>query len=63
MNNRTGANLDRVTNGVAAGGVSMPVWFPALQDVSGAAVHLVPILSALWLAVQIVTHIRRGRKG
>lgn len=47
------AIVRQTTNGVAVGGISMPVWFDRLADVSSVAAHLVPILSAVWLGVQI----------
>lgn len=50
---------DRVTAGVAAGGVSLPVWWPSLGEVSDMAVELVPILSALWLLLQMGVYLRR----
>lgn len=50
--------MRRTTDGVAGAGIAMPLWFPSLEDVSGVAAHLVPILSAAWLTVQIVAYIR-----
>lgn len=49
----------RVTNGVAVGGITMPAWVPSLGEVSGVASDAVPILSALWLAMQIVGYARK----
>lgn len=54
---------DRATTGLAVGGVSLPAWWPSLDQVSSVAVELVPILSALWLVVQIVGYVRRLRRG
>lgn len=53
------AALKRATDGVAVGGLSMPVWFPSLETVSNVAAQLVPILSAAWLAVQIIAYVRK----
>lgn len=49
----------RVTNGVAVGGITMPAWVPSLGEVSSVAADAVPILSALWLAIQIVGYARK----
>lgn len=51
--------MTKTTTGVAVGGVTMPAWLPDLEAVSAIAAHLVPILSALWLAVQIVRFVAR----
>ncbi len=53
----------KATTVVAGGGIAMPVWMPVLERVSQIAAALVPILSALWLAVQIWRFIfgRRAR--
>lgn len=47
------------TNGVAVAGMFMPAWLPGLSDVSTLAGLWVPILSALWLMVQIIIAIWR----
>ena len=40
---------------VAAGfGVTMPAWLPTLDEASTFAAEMVPILSAFWLAIQII---------
>lgn len=49
----------RTTNGVAAGGIAMPLWVPSLAEVSNGAAALVPILSALWLLLQIIGYARK----
>lgn len=60
MTKRKGeALIRRVTDGVAVGGLSMPVWWPSLERVSEVAADLVPILSAVWLAVQIAGYARK----
>lgn len=51
--------LKRTTDGVAVSGLAMPVWWPSLHEFSVLASELVPILSALWLAVQIVAWLRK----
>lgn len=58
-----GEILDRATTGVAVGGVTMPSWFPSLQHASETAAQLVPVLSALWLAVQLFEWARKRMKG
>ena len=45
--------MKKATDGVAAVGVMMPAWLPKLESTSQVAGALVPILSALWLALQI----------
>jgi hypothetical protein len=37
----------------------MPIWEQHLQHFGSVAQSLVPILSALWLAVQIVAYVRK----
>jgi hypothetical protein len=54
--------LDRSTDTVAAAAVVSPFWLPILQDVSGIAALIVPILGAIWLVVQIVGYFRRKDK-
>lgn len=54
---------DRATSSLAVGGVTLPAWWPSLDQASSVAVQLVPILSALWLIVQIVGYVRRLRRG
>lgn len=46
--------MKKATDGVAAVGVVMPAWLPKLDSASVIAAQLVPILSAAWLALQIV---------
>lgn len=50
---RNEAAMMRLTNGVAGLGLTMPAWLPQLETASAVAAQLVPILSALWLALQI----------
>lgn len=56
------AVMIKATNGVAVAGVTLPAWLPTLEAASRVAGHLVPILSAVWLAVQIVRFVQRWRK-
>jgi hypothetical protein len=55
-------NMDKTTTTVAAVGITMPAWLPSLEEASRIAGHLVPILSATWLLVQIVRLISRWAK-
>ena len=48
--------------GVAFSGLALPAWWPTLQDTSETAASFVPILSALWLIVQIYRHLRPHKK-
>ena len=50
----TEATMVKATNGVAVGGLTLPAWWPSLMEVSEMAGLLVPILSLIWLSVQIV---------
>lgn len=43
----------KVTNGVAGLGLTLPAWWPTLAELSAFAAAIVPILSAIWLALQI----------
>lgn len=52
----------KITNGVAASGLVLPVWWPTLNEISAFAATLVPILSAIWLVVQIVRTLRAKPK-
>jgi hypothetical protein len=45
--------MKRATDGVAGLGLIMPAWLPKLETASVVAGYLVPILSAIWLALQI----------
>jgi hypothetical protein len=53
------AVLDRITNIVAGGGISYPFWEYHLQHIGTIAQALVPVLSSIWLAVQIIGQMRR----
>lgn len=54
--------VTKATNMVAVGGVTMPAWYSHLQAASSIAATLVPILSAVWLVVQIVRAMRTKRE-
>lgn len=56
------AGVVKVTNGVAVGGLTLPAWLPALDAASNVAALLVPILSAVWLAVQIWRFVSQWRR-
>ena len=47
------AVIVKMTNGVALGGLTLQAWWPSLMQISQIAGALVPILSALWLSLQI----------
>ncbi len=55
--------MNRMTTGVAVAGMGMPAWMPSLDAVSGAAGLAVPILSAIWLGVQIARFVQGWIKG
>lgn len=50
------------TNAVALFGITLPAWWPSLLDASETAAALVPILSALWLIIQIYRNLFRKPK-
>ena len=62
MTGTKGAMMERTTSGVAAAGVMMPAWLPELDKASVTAAQLVPILSAAWLAIQIIRVVARWGK-
>lgn len=54
------------TNGVAVAGLFSPAWLPSLEQTAGIAGQLMPVLSVIWLAVQIARFVwqwRRERNG
>lgn len=53
--------LTKATTGVAGAGVTLPAWWPSLAESSNLAAQLVPIVSLVWLVLQIIRHLR-GRK-
>ncbi len=44
-------------------GVTVPTWWPSLDQTSDFAVKMVPILSALWLLLQIVRFVAKWFRG
>ncbi len=56
------AFLTKATTGVAGAGVTLPAWWPSLADTSNIAAQMVPIVSLLWLILQIIRHVR-NREG
>ncbi|WRH62027.1 MAG: hypothetical protein RSE12_16895 [Fuscovulum sp.] len=52
----------KTTNGVAVAGITMPSWMPTLSEASVFAADVVPILSAIWLLIQIIRFLRKGDK-
>lgn len=46
--------IDDVTNGVAGGAVTSPLWMPYIQPISEVAAVLTPILGGIWLAGRII---------
>lgn len=55
------AFLTKATTGIAGAGVILPAWWPSLAESSNVAAQLVPIVSLVWLVLQIIRHLR-GRK-
>lgn len=45
------------SNAVAVGAVTSPLWLEQLQQWSEVAATVVPILGAIWLAIQILGYI------
>jgi len=54
--------VERVTDAVAVGAVSSPVWLDYIQPVSDLAAALLPIAGLIWLGVQMYSHIKRKLK-
>ncbi|RWR25507.1 hypothetical protein D2T31_05030 [Sinirhodobacter populi] len=44
-------------------GVTVPAWWPSLDQTSEIAVKMVPILSAIWLLLQIVRFVVKWFQG
>ena len=51
--------MEKTTSGMAVAGVTYPAWQHGLDQAGAVAASLVPILSALWLAVQLVVYVRK----
>lgn len=52
---------DNATNVLSAGAVISPFWLPVLEQTSGFAALLAPILGAIWLVIQIWAKIKEYR--
>ncbi len=61
--NQYEGTIVKTTNVVAAGGITSPAWLPTLETASQVAANLVPILSAVWLVIQIGGYIRKRVSG
>lgn len=53
----------KTTNGVAVMGLTLPGWWPSLEATSTVAAQMVPILSAVWLMVQIARFVSKWGNG
>lgn len=56
-------HLEYTTDTAAVAAIASPLWLPTLHTVSELAALIVPILGALWLAVQIATKLYTFFKG
>lgn len=52
----------KTTNGIAIGGLTLPAWDSTLAAVSSTAAQLLPIISLIWLIIQIFVFIRKQRR-
>lgn len=53
--------LDKATTGIAAGAATSHWWLPSLAEISNTAAQLLPIAGLLWLTVQIVHKLWKGK--
>lgn len=53
---------ERVTDGVAVGAVSSPLWLPILEGVSQAGALALPVLGSVWLILQMYWFIKDKKK-
>lgn len=53
---------DRITDGVAIGAVSSPLWLDTFMTVSEFFAGLLPIVGTVWITYQMITHIMKSRK-
>ena len=51
-------NTEYVTDVVAVAAIASPWWLPTLQTVHDWAAWALPIMGVLWLALQMISHIR-----
>ena len=55
--------IDAISTLTAAGAVTFPIWFPALQNASEIAAALLPFLGIILITLQIIVYVRRVRRG
>ena len=53
---------DRVTHGIAAAGLTSPIWLEWLDQVSKIAALLLPIVSLIWLILKVAEWLRTKDK-
>lgn len=51
---------DYVTNGIAGGAVTSPLWIPYVQTISDVAAVVTPILGGIWLAGRIIVSLYKA---
>lgn len=49
--------MNQTTNGIATAAVLSPLWMKSLEELSAIASMVLPILGALWLAIQILGYL------
>lgn len=47
---------ERITNGVAVGGLGTYIWFEYLREISEVAAAVLPVISVVWIAVQLINY-------
>jgi hypothetical protein len=52
----------RITDSVAVGALTSPLWLSYLEHVSTLASSLLPVFGIAWLTLQIITHWRTNRR-
>lgn len=52
---------ERITNGVAVGGVTLPLWFDYVQSISEVAAAVLPILGVVWITVQMIGYFKKDK--
>ena len=52
--------FDNVTNGIAGGAVTSPLWMPYVQTISDVAAVVTPILGGIWLAGRIIVSLYKA---
>lgn len=61
MNYVSNTITERMTNVVAAGAVTSPMWYEALKHTSETAALLLPIAGTVWIVVQIVGYFAKDK--